>query len=308
MWINLLKSYSIIALCAFILDNVFGSIKFKYHPIILIGKYITFFERHFYKDSIARGALVFASSISLSLVSVLIIYILTPTIYWYVFEIMLSSILLANKMLYSEVKKVVLSDNPRQQLKYLVSRDVDNLSQSDIYKASIETYAENINDAVIAPLFYLLLFGIWGMVFYKCTNTLDSMIGYRNARYERFGKISAKADDVLNYIPARLTAILILLINKKLKYLKNIIKLSSYYPSINAVYPIGAFAYSLEVCLGGPTMYFGKIVFKPVLGFNKCALDRNDVFRALNQKIKIDAFLFSILVLCVFIGNWRIFL
>ncbi len=307
MWINLLSSYSVIALCAFIIDNIFGSIKFKHHPIVLIGKYITFFERHFYKDSIAMGALIFVSTISVSLGSVLLVYIIAPTIYWYVFAIVLSSILLANKMLYSEVKKVAISDNPRQQLKYLVSRDVDNLSQSDIYKASIETYAENINDAVIAPLFYLLLFGVWGIVFYKCTNTLDSMIGYRNARYEKFGKISARADDILNYIPARITAFLILLINNKLKYLKNIIKLSRYYPSINAVYPIGAFAYVLEVCLGGPAMYFGKVVFKPVLGFNKCELDRNDVFRALNQKIKLDALLFFILMLCVIIENWRLF-
>ena len=308
MWISLLNSYSFLAFCAYLIDYIFGSIKLKYHPVVLIGKFISFFERHFYKDSIKAGVIIFIITNLLALCFVGFIYIILPKIYWYVFEIGLSGILIANNMLYKEVKKVVLSDNPRQKLKYLVSRDVDSLSESDVYKACIETYAENINDAVIAPLFYLLLFGLWGLVVYKCTNTLDSMIGYRNARYEKFGKISARADDVLNFIPARLTALIVLFVNKKLNYIKNISKLSRYYTSPNSVYPIGAFAYSLEVCLGGPTSYFGKVVFKPTLGFNKCKLDESDVFRALRQKNKIDLAIVLILVFLVIIENWRIFI
>lgn len=308
MWINLLNSYSVLALIAFLLDNAFGSIKLKYHPVIIIGKFISFFERHFYKDSIARGAMLFLTSTALSILFVLLAYIVLPKTYWYVFEVILCSLLLANRMLYSEVKKVAISDNPKQRLKYLVSRDVENLSESDVYKTSIETYAENINDAVIAPLFYLLLFGVWGIVFYKCTNTLDSMVGYRNTLYEKFGKVSAKADDILNFIPARLTALLVLALNKKLKYLKNIAQISKYYTSANAAYPIGAFAFALGVRLGGSASYFGKIVFKPTLGYNKHQLCKTDVLDALKQKFKLDIAIFFILIFFVLIENWRLFI
>lgn len=306
MWINFLNSYSALALCAFVLENIFGSIKFKFHPIYLLGKYIRFFENHFYKDSIFAGFILCVSTIILSIVVVALIKLSLPNFYWLLCEVIIASTLLANKLLYTEVKKVVLSDNPKQELKYLVSRDVEHLSDSDVYKAAIETYAENLNDAVIAPLFYLLFFGVWGIVVYKAVNTLDSMVGYRNARYEKFGKISARLDDVLNFIPARLTAILVLLLNNKLKYLKHINSLSRYYPSFNAVYPIGAFAYSLGICLGGPSVYFGKTVFKPTLGYNKCTLDKNDVFCALNQKTKIDMAIFLVLLLYFIFENWRL--
>jgi len=306
VWINFLNSYSAIALCAFVLENIFGSIKFKFHPVYLLGKYIRFFENHFYKDSIFTGFILCVSTIIISIVVVVLIKLLLPEPYWLIFEVIFASVLLANKLLYTEVKKVALSDNPKQKLKYLVSRDVDRLNSSDVYKATIETYAENLNDAVIAPLFYLLLFGIWGIVVYKAVNTLDSMVGYRNSRYEKFGKISARFDDVLNFIPARLTAVLVLLLNKKLKYIKHINYLARHYPSFNAVYPIGAFAYSLEICLGGPSVYFGKTVFKPTLGYNKCTLDRNDVLCALNQKTKIDIAIFLVLLSFVILENWRL--
>ena len=94
----------------------------------------------------------------------------------------------------------------------LVSRDTTTLSNSDVNKAAIETYAENLSDGVIAPLFYLLCFGLVGAFVYKAINTLDSMVGYRNTRYEKFGKFSARVDDVANYIPSRITALIIALL------------------------------------------------------------------------------------------------
>lgn len=306
MWINLLNSYSTLALCAFVLENIFGFVKLKFHPVYLLGKYIRFFENHFYRDSIFAGFILCVSTIIVSVVVVALIKLFLPNFYWLICEVIIASILLANRLLYTEVKKVALSNDPKQKLRYLVSRDVENLSDSDVYKACIETYAENLNDAVIAPLFYLLLFGIWGIVIYKTVNTLDSMVGYRNTRYEKFGKISARLDDVLNFIPARLTAVLVLLLNNKLMYIKHINALSRYYPSFNAVYPIGAFAYSLGICLGGPSIYFGKTVFKPTLGYNKCVLDKNDVFYALNQKIKNDIAIFSVLLLIFILENWSL--
>lgn len=301
MWINFLNYYNFLPISAFLWDSLFGQIKIPYHPVKLMGRYIKFFEASFYKDSISRGFLLCISLITIAISIVLIAKLLLPHTGWFAFELILSGILLANKLLYLEVKKIIHSKNPKGQLKYLVSRDVENLSQSDVYKAAIETYAENLNDAIIAPLFYLLSFGVWGMVVYKCVNTLDSMVGYKTAHYEKFGKISARLDDVLNFIPARLTAFLVLLLNNKLKYLKTLSKIAIHHSSINAGYPIGAFAYSLGICLGGKTSYFGQIVYKPILGYGKTNLDKSDVEKALSQKIKVDIALFIILIILGFL-------
>lgn len=283
MLTNFLESYNFLPILAFTIDTIFGEFGF-YHPVKLFGNFIILFEKKFYKDSIVSGGLLFISLLLTTLTCLYIIKLILPNYLWFAFEILLASSLLANNMLYKEVKKLALSANSKEKLKYLVSRDTQNLNESDVYKAAIETYAENLNDAVIAPLFYLCSFGIWGVVVYKCINTLDSMVGYRNNRYEKFGKISAKADDVVNFIPARISALIILAINNKLKYIRDIKKISKLYPSRNAAYSIGAFGYVLGICLGGPTYYFGKEVYKPLLGYGKCIIEKSDVFRALEKK------------------------
>ena len=158
------------------------------------------------------------------------------------------------------------------------------LDDSDIYKASIETYAENLSDGVIAPIFYLLLFGLPGAVCYKAINTLDSMIGYRNSRYERYGKLSAKLDDIANYIPARVTMLMIWLCSKPRVSLKEIIKDAKGHSSPNAGYPISAMAYRVGVSLGGDTSYFGKIVYKPYFGSGRKSIEQKDVYKALGVR------------------------
>ena len=122
-----------------------------------------------------------------------------PNIY---IQILLFSIVasttISAKMLYNSVKDII--DNPTH-IKYLVSRDTKYISPSEINKASIETYAENLSDGVVAPVFYLLLFGLKGIILYKAINTLDSMVGYKNEKYEKFGKVAARVDDIVNFIP-----------------------------------------------------------------------------------------------------------
>jgi adenosylcobinamide-phosphate synthase len=169
----------------------------------------------------------------------------------------------------------------------LVSRDTSELSDSDVYKAGIETYAENLSDGVIAPFFYLLLFGLSGIIFYKTVNTLDSMVGYRTKKYENYGKASAILDDILNYIPSRITAILIMIISKN----KNIFafyKDGVKHDSPNAGHPITAMALYLGVKLGGDTSYFGKIKPKAYFGIGRKNILASDLVNALSLKAKID--------------------
>lgn len=187
---------------------------------------------------------------------------------------------IAHKMLRDSVADILHVKNKKEALSMLVSRDTQHMSESDIYKAAIETYAENLSDGVIAPLFYLLLFNLPGIIIYKAINTMDSMVGYRNEKYENFGKCAAKLDDIANYIPSRLTALLITALAKQ----KNIFafyKDGKKHESPNAGHPITAMALALHVKLGGDTSYFGKIKHKPYFGKGTDEITKEDVQNAL---------------------------
>ena len=207
---------------------------------------------------------------------------------------------IASNMLYASVKSVITSSNPKKEIAMLVSRDTKNLSESDINKASIETYAENLNDGVFAPLFYLVLFGISGLFVYKAINTLDSMVGYRNKRYEKFGKFSAWVDDVANYIPSRILALLIAFLFFSFKSLKSL-KYAKLHDSPNAGYPISAMAGAIGVSLGGDTSYFGKIKKKPYFGEGKKSILKSDVLNSLSFQAKFDLFMIILLIIGVYI-------
>ena len=194
---------------------------------------------------------------------------------------------LAHNMLYSSVLQVLTSNDKKMSISMLVSRDTKDMSESDIYKAGIETYAENLSDGVVAPLFFLILFGLPGIIFYKTVNTLDSMVGYRNKKYENYGKASAILDDVLNYIPSRITAILIMIIAKQ-KHIFSFYKDGQKHDSPNAGHPITAMALYLGVKLGGDTSYFGKIKHKAYFGFGREDILESDLQRALSIKANID--------------------
>ncbi len=194
---------------------------------------------------------------------------------------------LAHKMLYDSVKEVLVSQNKKEVISMLVSRDTENMTQSDIYKASIETYAENLSDGVIAPLFYLLLFGLPGIIIYKAINTMDSMVGYRNAKYENYGKAAAILDDIVNYIPARITAVLIMVLSKQ-KGIFSFYKDGQKHDSPNAGHPITAMALGLGISLGGDTYYFKELKKKPYFGEGKKEIENEDVKKALSIRSKID--------------------
>ncbi|SFV75024.1 Adenosylcobinamide-phosphate synthase [hydrothermal vent metagenome] len=298
-------THPFIALFAYLIDTFFGEFSFIKHPIILIGEVISFFEKRWYKASIFRGFLlvVFVLGIVGSVVFVLD-FILRQ--FGIVFYIMMSSFLasmfLAHKMLYDCVKKIPYAKDKKKAIAMLVSRDTLNMSESDIYKAGIETYAENLSDGVIAPLFYLFFFSLPGIVLYKTINTMDSMVGYRNARYEKFGKVAAYLDDIVNFIPARITALLLIIL-KGQKDIWNIYQNAKKHKSPNAGYPITVMGYILGVKLGGDTSYFGKIEKKPFFGIGREDITQNDLLKAISFRYEVDIFIVLVLIGFILYGS-----
>ncbi len=275
--------YIPIALIAYIIDAIFGEFQKIKHPIILMGNYITFFEKRFYKDDKTRGAIL---SITLILIVWIISYSFT-LIFDKLFLAIFASMFIAHKMLHDSVYEAINSKNKREKLSYLVSRDTQNLSQSDMNKALIETYGENLSDGVIAPLFYLIIFGFEGIVIYKAINTLDSMVGYKNEKYINYGYFSAKVDDIANLIPSRITALILMLIGKNLNF-KQLHNQAKKHQSPNAGYPITAIAMINNISLGGDTPYHGKIIKKPYFGNGKKDILDTDVLNVLKIRRKID--------------------
>ncbi len=161
----------------------------------------------------------------------------------------------------------------RRKLSYIVGRDVDAYETDDVARAVVETVAENYVDGVLSPLFYAALGGAPLAMAYKMVNTLDSMVGYKNPRYLRFGCAAARIDDLANYVPARLSVVMIALSARLLggrrtaaRALRTALREGSHHSSPNAGYPEAAFAGALEVKMGGPNTYGGVRVSKPFIG------------------------------------------
>lgn len=279
-----------VAFIAYLLDRIFGDLSFVRHPVILMGDGIKWFEKHFYQPSLFRGLclLLFMLLVTVTTAFFMVfIFDLLPLAGSLALTALMSAMFLAPKMLHDAVLALTTSTRPKKDLAMLVSRDTAALSESDICKAGIETYAENLSDGVIAPLFYLLLFGLPGIMIYKVVNTLDSMVGYRTDRYERYGKASAKFDDLLNFIPARITALMIMFVSKP-SSLFAFYEHGSRHKSPNAGMPISAMALALEIKLGGPTVYFNELVPKVFFGKGREHLKNEDIIKALKIGKKVD--------------------
>ena len=178
---------------------------------------------------------------------------------------------MAGTTLIREVREVFRAvdrslEEGRVQVARIVGRDTSELSAQEVRTAALETLAENLSDGVIAPLFWYALLGVPGMLAYKMVNTLDSMIGYRNERYKDFGCFAARLDDVANYLPARLTALLMILASKRISLIKFVWKYGNQHASPNSGYPEAALAGILDCRFGGPHNYFGQEVWKPYIG------------------------------------------
>ena len=159
----------------------------------------------------------------------------------------------------------------------IVGRDTSQLSETKIRSAVVETLSENLSDGVIAPLLFFAIGGVPLMMCYKMINTLDSMVGYKSERYKDFGYVSAKMDDVANFIPARLIALLLVVVFMSPRALNSIFKYGNSHSSPNSGYPESAMAGVIDARLGGPNDYFGKRVEKPYIGSNSRDLLHKDV-------------------------------
>lgn len=279
-------------IAAYFLDLMIGDPEGYPHPVRLMGKLISFLERKF--REIAKTArqeriagyflcavVVFTSYIS----GYLIIYLLKEVNMYLgkISEVLLIYTCLATNDLAKSANKVYepLKRNDlveaRKMLSFIVSRDTENLDLGDIIRGTVETVAENISDGIIAPLFYAFIGGAPLTLAYKASSTLDSMVGYRNEKYEDIGYASAKLDDVLNFIPSRITGLLIVASSFLLGYdYKNsfyILKRDRLkHESPNSAHGEAAVAGALNVELGGLNYYFGKPELKPKLGDGKEAL------------------------------------
>ncbi len=290
--------YFELTLCALLIDKVIGEFSSKRHPVVLMGGFIDFLQKRFYADSIAAGAV---PALLVPLASFLSSYLLVAmsqelSLLGFALVALAASTAIAANMLEASVRRI---ESFPHEIAWLVSRDTQNMSSSERYRAAIESYAENLSDGVVAPLFYMLLFGLPGAMTYKAINTLDSMIGYRNERYENYGRISARIDDVANYIPSRLSALLILMCGGRLSALPAISRDGARHESPNAGLPISAMGYTLRISLGGPASYFGKIRAKPRLSKGRENIGTDDLHRALALHPKIESVLYIILFLGV---------
>jgi len=197
---------------------------------------------------------------------------------------------LAGKTLIKEVRMVFEAvdeslDKGRAQLSRIVGRDTAQLDAQEIRTAALETLAENLSDGVIAPLFWYMLLGIPGMAAYKMVNTLDSMIGYKTDRYKDFGCWAAHIDDVANWIPARLTALLMVLVAGRPGLLGFVHKYGRQHASPNSGYPESALAGILDCRFGGTHTYFGQEFYKPYIGENPRELTTQDSRHAIRINV-----------------------
>jgi adenosylcobinamide-phosphate synthase len=267
------------------------------HPVVEFGKLISWGEKRLNKGSHRKlkGALLSLFLVIFVFVATWVLLVLTS---WVVslpitgegwgeglFLALPSLIIfwcLAGTTLIREVRQTFLAvdrslDEGRKQVARIVGRDTSELSAQEIRTAALETLAENLSDGVIAPLFWLAVAGVPGMLTYKMVNTLDSMIGYKTDRYKDFGCFAAHLDDIANYIPARLTAFLMVLASGHLSLLKFVAKYGSHHASPNSGYPEAALAGILNCRFGGPHTYFGQLFDKPYIGENDRLLTTQDM-------------------------------
>ena len=262
----------------YVLDLLLGDPDHWPHPMRLFGNAIAFGER-----SLNHGKYRFLKGAILATSLVLVVYFILTMLNNVIFElkwlfICVNSIWvyygLANRSLISEGQKVfeVLERQGLQagrvQLSRIVGRDTAHLDEQQIRIAVFETMSENLSDGVVAPLFYYAVAGAPGMMAYKMINTMDSMLGYRNERYEHFGKFAARLDDVANFIPARITALLMVMVTGSARGLQFILKYGNRHNSPNSGYPESALAGILDCRFGGPNVYHGLFVDKPFIGEN----------------------------------------
>ncbi|MDQ0299490.1 adenosylcobinamide-phosphate synthase [Salibacterium salarium] len=275
---------------AYFFDRLLGDPRIPWHLVSIMGKIVSIFDNVFNKGKHIKqkGLLVVILGtvffLGISLSTTLVLYRLHIAA-GFVFETCLIWFSIGGKSMIQSVNRIHLClknndiENARKQTAMIVSRNTTHMNDQEITRSVLESTGENISDSMAAPMFYALLGGAPLAVWYRFVNTADAMVGYKTEKYIDFGWAAARLDDVLNYIPARLTAFLMIFTAWKIKkatwqeaflIMK---KYSSFHDSPNSGYGEAAMAAVLNVTLGGPTSYHGKTVSRPYLGNGKRVLN-----------------------------------
>ncbi len=283
--------HALLLLIALFLDALLGEPEWAWsripHPVEFIGKIIDALEKSCNRgeNRKAKGILVVAG---LAVAAFMLGALVAAVPDYGLLELLFAAILLSYKSLVEHVTAVAdglrinLSEGRREVAK-LVGRDVEQMEQADVARAAIESAAENFSDGVIAPAFWFLLFGLPGIMVYKVVNTADSMIGYRDERFGEFGMAAARLDDILNWIPARISAVLIAVTNRSWKQFRAIRRDAALHRSPNAGWPEAALAMALDIALSGPRNYGGvRTDFPYVNPDGKRELSVSDIYETLS--------------------------
>ena len=277
----------IVAILAFLFDCIFGDPQSKLHPVVLIGKLIALLERFFLRKE-QTNSTKFMAGFMLMMLVLIISYDMTLAILhfadltentWailFVQAFLLSCTISPRSLAKAgfEIRDCLLHNdlkNARYKVGKIVGRDTDELDVENITRATIETIAENIVDGIISPLFFYFIGGVPLAVFYRAANTMDSMIGYKNDTYLYFGCAAARLDDVLNFIPARITGGLLVIVAFLLRFdYRNALLMmrrdACKHPSPNGGYTEATVAGALHIRLGGLNYYCGKPSFRAYMG------------------------------------------
>ena len=300
-----------ILITAMIIDGILGDPLWLWkkisHPVVMIGRLISICETHRLSQVSERlnGIILIFFLLCVTILIGFLLSQLGPIV-----EILSAAILLAHKSLIEHVRAVADAlrysvEDGRLVVGKIVGRETSNMDYSDIARATIESAGENLSDGLVAPVFWFLVAGLPGMLAYKAINTADSMIGYRTSHYKEFGWSAARLDDLLNFIPARLTALLICISSKhsiKWQCLKND---AIRHRSPNAGWPEAAMARVLGIALSGPRVYDGKIQEYPFINNQGIrAINVKHIEAAINVMWRTWAILMMLIVVLFILIHW----
>ena len=304
-------------LIAYVLDLIFGDPQNVVHPVQVIGKIISAGEKILLrkKYKFLAGAVLNIFTVSITYTSMyLISKSVKISVFFMIIEIYLMYTIFSINSLAREGNRVyrILKEGDiekaRKDLSYLVSRDTETMDEKMIIRSTMETISENTVDGIVAPMFYMFLGGMPLAMAYKAINTLDSMVGYKNEKYMDFGKFSAKVDDAANFIPARITGILIVLASMILGYdyknsLKIFIRDRKNHSSPNSAHSEASVAGALGVQFGGKVSYFGKEIDKPTIGDKTKEFELEDIRKNI-RIMYVTSFLSLVIFSLIFTGAY----
>lgn len=295
-------SVMIVAVVAFLLDAMIGDPRSKLHPVVLMGKLISLLEKLLLraedkplKKAFKGGVLVYAVVIIVMAIGFAIenLTLEIPNHAAQIFaQALVLSFMISPKSLAREGYAIYLFlehdeiDYARERVGWIVGRDTKNLNEAEITRATVETVSENTVDGVISPLFFFAIGGLPLAMFYRAANTMDSMIGYKSEKYFFFGQIAARLDDILNYVPARITGLLFVCAAFLLQLdYKNAFAMmkrdAKKHPSPNGGWAEATVAGALNIRLGGMNYYFGEPHFRAYMGEPNESLEAEHILGAI---------------------------